>query len=69
MEMPSVVHPRQIKVNGFTFEVVAYCKLTDQQAMNVVIHHCRTNRMKKKDIKKICRIITTIQEGDASLFG
>ena len=69
MKLPSVVHPRQIKAGAFTFEVVSYSALTDQQAANVVKMYLRSHRMKKKDAGLVHQIVTTIDQGSAGMFG
>jgi hypothetical protein len=69
MNTPSVVHPKRFNVDGYIFEVVAYCKLSDKQAMNVVVHHCRTHKLKKNDKGKLCQIYTLLDEDSANLFG
>ena len=69
MQMPNVVHPRNITVNGFTFQVVSYSPLTDQQALNVAVHFVRTHKLLKKHQKKIIQIVTTLDQESAGLFG
>ena len=56
MQLPSVVHPKQITLDGYTFEVVAHFPLTDAQALKIAIHHLRqTPRQKlcKKGVHQI----------------
>ncbi len=69
MEMPSVIHPRLIKIGGFTFQVVAYCNLSDQQALNVALFYSRTYKTKKKDRGKIIQIVTHLDKDSARNFG
>lgn len=35
MEMPNVIHPKRIKINGFIYEVVTYQPVGDQQAVGI----------------------------------
>lgn len=49
MNLPNVKHPLKINYNGWIFQVVSVDQLTDQQALAIVEHHMRTNRMLKKD--------------------
>jgi len=69
MQMPSVVHPKQIRINDFTFEVVSYCKLTDEQASNAAIFFYRTHKLKKKHQRKVIQVISLVDADSARLFG
>ncbi len=69
MQMPSVVHPKNVELNGYTFQIVSYCQLTDGQALHAVIGFCRTHKLKKKDKGKLIQVITTIGTDTASFFG
>ncbi len=64
MKLPAVIHPKTILLDGFKFKVVAYCALTDQQAGKIVLHYCRTHKLKKKD-QKIVRTIVTQFDTDS----
>ena len=55
MELPSVVHPKKIAINGFKFQVVSFSKLSDNQAFNAAMHfynshhHLKNRKKKAKD--------------------
>ena len=68
MDAPSTIHPKLIKINGFTFRVVAYCHLTDQQAYKIAIHFYRNNKLKKKDQKKVFQVYTTFDQDSLELL-
>lgn len=68
MELPSVVHPKLIKVNGFTFRVVSYCQLTDEQALKAAIHFCHTHKLRKSLQKGIIEIKTLFDKDSINLL-
>lgn len=43
MELPSVVHPKKFKKDGFIFQVVSYCALSDEQARNAIYFYLKTS--------------------------
>ncbi len=69
MQMPNVVHPRNVVVNGFTFQVVSYSVLTDQQALSVAVHFVRNHKLLKKHKKMVIQIVTTLDQESAGMFG
>jgi hypothetical protein len=69
MQMPSVVHPRNIDVGGVVFQVVSYSPLTDQQAKNVVRYYLTTHKVRKKDKGKLIQVITMLDQESTGLFG
>ena len=60
MQMPSMIHPNKINVEGTFFEVVSYASLTDQQALTVVRQYLRGGGLKKKDKGKTIRVFTRL---------
>jgi len=65
MEMPPVVHPKKIDIDGFIFEVTAYVSLTDQQAGKIANAHYRNMKPKpkKKDRGKfVYRVVSLVDE-------
>ncbi len=71
MEMPSVVHPKKIDIDGFVFEVTTYVSLTDEQALAVALMHYRNMkpRPKKKDRgKAIYRVISPVDENSVKFL-
>ncbi len=68
MEFPNVVHPKPISINGHVFEVVAYCALTDEQALRIAMHYVRTHRMPKKPLKRVIRIVTQFDRDSLGLL-
>jgi hypothetical protein len=68
MRFPDVVHPKRIYSHGCVFEVVAYCKLTDQQALKVIRHYVRTHRITMKGHGKLIQIVTVIDRDSVGLL-
>lgn len=70
MLMPNVVHPKNIKFNGFTYQIVAYCKMTDDQALKALIHFLqnRKNRPKKADQKNLIKVLIALDEDSLGLL-
>lgn len=64
----NIEHPKQISINGYTFKVIAYCRLTDQEAYNVALSYFQTHRLTKIAKKKIISIHTIIDEDSKGLF-
>ncbi len=63
MVTPSVVHPHQININDYIFEVVSYVPLTNEQAYGVAEAFFLAHKFKKKDRKKVIfRIVTLVDE-------
>jgi hypothetical protein len=62
MNFPSVAHPKLVKLGDYTFQVVAFCSMTDEQALKAAMLFCRTHKLKKEDKKGIIKIITTYDE-------
>ena len=65
---PSVVHPKLIKAGEYTFRVVSYSALTDDQAARVVLFYCRTHKLLKKHRKGVISIVTTFDEESSRLL-
>jgi len=68
MKFPDVVHPRRIHSQGCVFEVVAYCKLTDRQALKIVRQHLLTHKVRAKDRGKVVKLVTTFDRDSAALL-
>ncbi len=58
MSLPSVVHPKIIEVGGYRPQIVAYCLLTDAQALKVAMHFVMNQKLKKSDQKKLIRVMS-----------
>ena len=58
MELPSVIHPKLVKFNGFTFRIVAFCKMTDEQALKIAIQFYHSHKLKKENRNKILKVMT-----------
>lgn len=69
MNMPNVVHPKTITVNGVHFRVVAYCQLTEKQALGAVAHHLRSHKGKAPKKGSVLTLYTVITAETAGLFG
>jgi hypothetical protein len=66
--LPNVVHPKLVKVYGYTLRIVSFCKLTDEQALNAGILFVRTHKLKKSDRKKTLRVLTTFDERSSGML-
>jgi hypothetical protein len=56
MQLPSTVHPRHINLNGYTFEVVTYFPITDEQALKIAVNYLRfaaKKQLRKKGVHQI----------------
>jgi hypothetical protein len=60
MELPNVVHPKLIKVDGYTLQIVSFDPLTDEQALKAAFHFVRTHKLKKRDRSGVLKVITTL---------
>jgi hypothetical protein len=69
VQLPNVIHPRVIDVNGVLFRVASYSPLTDIQAANVVRHFLSGYKLRKKDKGKTITIHTVLDQESAGLFG
>ena len=70
MELPSVVHPKLVTINGHRVQVVAYCVMSDSQALAAAAHYFRTHRLpKKRDPSKVLRILTLFDRDSVGLLG
>jgi hypothetical protein len=68
MNLPNIVHPKIVIINGFRLEIVAYCSLTDDQAMKVAVHFVRNNKLKKSQQKGVLRVLTQWDESSVGLL-
>ena len=69
MELPSVVHPRKIDIDGYIFEVVSYAPLTDEQAARVAMMYYQRMKKRKKDRGKVVfRAVTLFDENSSELL-
>lgn len=69
MQLPNVVHPKKVRVNGHVIEVVAYCAMTDSQAVKAALHFCRTHKMPKPNPAKVLRALTQFDQASIALLG
>jgi len=70
MELPSVVHPRTFRINGHLVQVVAYCTLTEPQAMKAAVIAARSLKLPKKaHPSMVYRALTLYTEETRSLLG
>jgi uncharacterized membrane protein len=67
--MPNVVHPKTVSVNGHKIQVVAYCVMTDSQALQAAVVYCRTHKMPKPSPKKVLRILTLFDRESVGQLG
>lgn len=58
MELPNIVHPKIVNINGYLLQIVAYCTLTDEQALRAAIHYVRNHKLKKSQKKGVLQVIT-----------
>lgn len=56
MDITSTVHPKIFIINGFSFQVVSDCRLTDIQAGKIARHFYRTHRIKMEDQGKVHQV-------------
>jgi len=62
MQLPNVVHPKNILINGFTLQIVAYCAMTDEQALKAAMIFCRNHKLKNSQKKGVIRVATMFDE-------
>ena len=68
MDIPNIVHPKLIKIKGFTFRIASYVPLTDEQALRAVTSFYRTHKLKKADQKKIITVVTSFDQDSVGLL-
>lgn len=59
MEMPNVIHPKRIKIDGFIYEVVSYGPLTDERAVALAKLSHRLNRPKKRRPGTVYQVVSS----------
>ena len=59
MELPSVVHPKFVKIKGFTFQIITYFQMTDDQAFKIAMEFYHSHNLKKESQNKILKVMTT----------
>jgi hypothetical protein len=67
-EMPKIIHPKLIKIGGYTFQVVAYCQMNDAQALKIAMHYCRTHKLTKRQKTLVNQIVTIHDESSIGLL-
>lgn len=67
--MPNVVHPKRVRVNGHVLEVVAYCSMTDSQALRTAAHFVSTHKLPKPNPKEVIRAITLFDHESIGMLG
>jgi len=70
MELPKVVHPKTFIVNGLKYQVVAYCSMTDEQALKVLIYWLKTHihKPKKFAANKVFQVVTTFDKDSLAIL-
>lgn len=68
MQLPNVIHPKLIKVGEYTLQIVAYCPMTDAQALKAALHFLRMNKLKKSAKKGVIRALTTFDERSVGML-
>lgn len=68
MEIPSVVHPIKINIEGHIFEVVTYAAVTDDEAVKIAQAFYRTRRFNKKGRGKIINRVNWLGDERHSEF-
>lgn len=70
MQLPNVVHPTIFTVNGHKLQVVAYCAMTDAQALKATLHAVRSHKLPKKpNPKAVIRLVTLFDQESLGLLG
>ena len=67
--MEFIVHPNRVNINGYIYEVLACCKLSDEQAYNIAMQAHRGKKHKKKDKGKLAQIYSQVDERSVRMFG
>jgi hypothetical protein len=62
MAVPTVIHPKKFRINGFLIEVVSYHPLQDRQADSIALQFVSTHRLPQKDRGTVVQVRWT---GDA----
>jgi len=68
METPSVEHPKLIAIGEYTFRIMSFSPLSDEQALKAAIFFYRTHKLRKKDKKGVISVYTTFDEDSARLL-
>ncbi len=68
MELPNVIHPKIVNINGYRLQIVSYCALTDEQALKAAIHYVRNHKLKKSQKKVILQVITMLDKDSVGLL-
>ncbi len=71
MLLPDVVHPKIFKFKGVYFQLIAYCKMTDAQALKALKFHLQDHKYKKPkkvDQEKLIKVLITLDEQDLGLL-
>ena len=62
IQTPNVLHPSRVVINGYTFQVVTFMRLTDAQASKIARHYYLTHRLTKNQQRSILKIVSVIDE-------
>jgi len=62
MDSSHIIHPTVIEVGGAKYRVAAKCRLSDEQAIQVLKIHLRLHGQKKKDRGKLCTVVTNFDQ-------
>ena len=72
MEMPNVVHPKVFKIDGRYFQVVAFCKMSDAQALKALAYSLQGGKYKKLksrgSLGNPIRVVTIHDESSLALL-
>lgn len=64
MQMPNVVHPKTVTINGLQIQVVTYFALTDAQAVKIAAMHLRN--LRRPPSKKKMHVVMWHGDRDAA---
>lgn len=68
VQLPNIVHPKIFTVNGFRIQVVAYCSLTDDQALKAAMVFVRDTKLKQSQKKSVIQALMNLDKGSAGLI-
>jgi len=68
MELPNIIHPNIIPINGYRLQIVAYCPLTDDQALKAASLFLRNTKLKKSQKKGILQVLTLWDKDSVKLL-
>ena len=70
MKLPNVVHPIVFTFKGHKLQVVAYCAMTDSQALKAALHAVRRHKLPKKpNPNAVIQLVTLYDRETIGLLG